>query len=58
MCYKVSNGSGSFGLIAGARVRKMDCRQSSEPGLNTIKDCPIATGKNTPKVSDFPLSIS
>lgn len=58
MCYKVSNGLGSFGLPVGAGVRKRDCRQSSEPGLGTIEDCLIATDKNTPKVSDVPLSIS
>lgn len=58
MCCKVSNGSGYFRVTAGAGVRKRACRQSSEPGLSAIEDCLLATGKNTPKVSDVPLSIS
>lgn len=58
MCSEVSNGLGTLKLTVGTGVRERDCRQSSEPGLSTIEDCLIAKGKNTPKVSDVPLSIS
>lgn len=58
MCYEVSNRWASTGVTAGDRVRQRDCRQSSEPGLSTTEDCLIATGRNTPKVSDVPLSVS
>lgn len=58
MCSEVSIGLDTLRLTVGAGVRERDCRQSSEPGLRTIEDCLIAKGKNTPKVSDAPLSIS
>lgn len=58
MCSEVSNGLDTFKLTVGTGVRERDCRQSSEPGISTIEDCLIAKGKNTPKVSDVPLSIS
>lgn len=58
MCSEVSNGLDTSELTVGTGVRESGCRQSSEPGLSTIEDCLIAKGKNTPKVSDVPLSIS
>lgn len=58
MFSEVSNGLDTFKLTVGIGMRERDCRQSSEPGISTIEDCLIAKGKNTPKVSDVPLSIS
>lgn len=58
MCPEVSNGLDTLKLTVGTGVRERDFRQSSKPGLRTIEDCLIAKGKNTPKVSGAPLSIS